>query len=160
MNLFFYIKNKFEDEFNFQIYNTSSSINLTIEEALQEEETREREKNLEIENKNNKDNKDKIHLSNIKKEKNGIQNNELKIEENKKEININNNKICPNIYKITEKLNSEIEVKEEFSFKSNYNLYDGDEDAIIKSSIKDFAKTLEKMNSFFSTSSSTIESDY
>ena len=128
-NLFFYIKNNFEDEFNFQIHNASYSINSTLAEKIVKEETKEEEKK-------------------------GIQRTGSKIEENKNVLNINNNKICSNIYRITENLNKEIQIKEENSFETHYQSLAGDEDSIINSSIKEFAKTLEKMKSAFSTSKS------
>lgn len=145
-NLFFYIKKKFGDEFNFQIHNTSHSINSIIAETINNYEAKEEKKNPESENKDN------THSSGIKVKKNGIQSSESKNEENKNEIIIHNNKICSNIYKITEKLDNSIKVKEKFPFQTNYNLLTEDEDSIIKSSVNEFAKTLEKMKSTFSTS--------
>ena len=145
-NLFFYIKKKYGDVFNIQIHNTSHSINSTIAKELKKEDTKKEEKSHEIENKDN------IHLSNVKNPANGIQSSEAKIEENKNVINVNNIKLCFNMYRITEKLNKEIEIKEEFPFETNYESLKGDEDSIIDSSIKEFAKILEKMKSTFSIS--------
>ena len=125
-NLFFFIKNKLENMFNFQIHNTSHSIT--------------------INNENN------IYLSNDEINKNGIQNRESKIETNKNEINIDIINICSNIYKVTEKLNKEIEIKDEFPNQTNYNLLAIDDDSIVKSSVEEFAKTLNKMKSSFSIS--------
>ena len=163
-NLFFYIKKKLGNMFNFQIHNTSHSINSNIAETIKKSETKKKEKNSEIDNKDNKTNSDNIdnkdnkdnenntHLSNNEINKNGIQNKESKIETNKNEINIDINNICSNIYKVTEKLNKEIEIKDEFPIQTNYNLLSIDDDSIVKSSIEEFAKTLNKMKSSFSIS--------
>lgn len=163
-NLFFYIKKKFGKVFNFQIHNTSHSINSNIAETIKKSETKEKENNSEIDNKDNKtndnnidnkdnkDNQNNAHLSNDKINKNGIQNSESKIETNKNEINIDINNICSNIYKVTEKLDREIEIKEEFPTQTDYNLLATDDDSIIQSSVEEFAKTLNKMKSTFSTS--------
>ena len=149
LNLFFYIKKTFGDNFNYQIHNASHSVNAAIAETLKKFETKEEKKNSEIEN---KDKKDIIHISNIKLEKNGTQSNDSEIEANKKKININDINMCSDISRITSKLDKKIEINEKFLFQKNYNILAGDDDSIIKSSVDDFAKTLEKIKSNFSPS--------
>ena len=140
--------------FNYQIHNTSHSINSNIADAIKKGETKEKEKNHKIENKDNKNNTNNINLSNNKKNKNGIETSAPKIGTNKNKINNNINNICSNIYKTTKHLDKEIKIKEEFPVQTNYNLLDTDDDSIIKSSVEEFTKTLNKMKSTFLTSTS------
>ena len=141
-NLFFFIKRKFGDEFNYQIHNKAHSINILLADEIKRLE-KEKEKSLL-----DKDN-DKY---DYKKENNSTQKNNTKSEVNNNEIIINNNKICPIKYRSIQNLNEKIKVEEKMDSEFNYNSLE-DNDPIINSTLNEFAKKLNMMKSTYSTSS-------
>ena len=141
-NLFFYIKTKFDDEFNDQIHNKSHSINSLTVDTLRKVEHKEEEKNMEDKDKSN---------SKDKKEKIGTQKNDQKGKEDQNQIITDNiNKTCQNKFIVIKKLNSEIKVEEQkMPSEPIYNYSLDQDESIINSSVNEFAKILQEMKSSY-----------